>query len=71
MNTSETINIGESFNLTGRLTDGDGRALKYTSVGVLLRGTAYGEKEYKNYIKKYARTDKDGYRPPASSRISD
>ncbi len=61
MNTSETINIGESFNLTGRLTDGDGRALKYTSVGVLLRGTAYGEKEYKNYIKKYARTDKDGY----------
>lgn len=61
MNTSKQIDIGESFNITGRLTDCDGRVLRYTSVGVLFRGTAYGEFDYKNYSKEYVRTDEDGY----------
>ena len=49
MNCSKIIDIGNTFNITGRLTDGDGNILRYTSVGVLLRGTAYGEDEYKTY----------------------
>ena len=61
MNCSKIIDIGNTFNITGRLTDGDGNILRYTSVGVLLRGTAYGEDEYKTYSKEYTRTDNDGY----------
>lgn len=62
MNTNKNIiNFSESFNLTGRLTDGKDNPLRYTSVGVLLRGTAYGENEYKLYSKQYVRTDKNGY----------
>ncbi len=60
-NCSKTITVGESFNLTGRLTDCEGNILRYTSVGVLLRGTAYGDKNYENFSKTYCRTDNDGF----------
>lgn len=61
INTSKSINIGESFNITGRLTDNDGNALRYTSIGVLVRGTPYGDENYSQFSKEYTKTDEEGY----------
>lgn len=61
MNTRDSANIGESLNITGRLTDTDGNALRYTGVGILVCGTPYGDHNYSQYSKQYTRTDKDGY----------
>lgn len=61
MNEIEDVNIGDNINITGRLTDCDGNALRYTGVGILISGIGYGDFNNTQYIKEYIKTDNDGY----------
>ena len=60
MDELNSIYVGDDLTIAGRLTS-EGSPLRYTSVGVLLSGIPYGERDYYNYSKEYVRTDNDGY----------
>ena len=50
----------DSFNISGKLTDIDGKVLKYTTIGILVGKTPYDDL-INNYIsKEYVRTDQYG-----------
>ena len=68
MNNVSDCNVEDNIQITGRLTDNDGKALKYTGVGVLVSGVGYGDfmswsnlnDNYINYVKEYTRTNENG-----------
>ena len=55
------MDVGQSINITGRLTDRDGKILRYTGVGVLIEEIPYGDSKIQRCVKEYTRTDNDGY----------
>lgn len=61
MDSIKNIDLDENITLHGQLTDAKGNILKYTSVGILISGTPYGDKEKVQYSKEYTRTDVNGY----------
>jgi protocatechuate 3,4-dioxygenase beta subunit len=61
LNPSYDMDVGQSINITGRLTDRDGKILRYTGVGVLIEEIPYGDSKIQRCVKEYTRTDNDGY----------
>ena len=74
VNPIKQITVGESIELTGKLTS-ENTTLRYTSVGILISQMAYGENHFVNLSKEYVRTDENGfytyiYKPPTAGRLN-
>ncbi len=62
MNNISNCDVDNNITVTGRLTDSDGKVLRFTSVGVLINGISYGDSidNQTVYIKEYIRTNENG-----------